>query len=144
MIEIESIIREAAVCRIALADGNTPYIVTMNFGYTGGNEKRIFFHCASEGRKLEMIRKNNYVCFEMDTVHKIIKGSKACDYTMKYRSVVGYGYISKIDDLQEKVKGLDCIMSNYSEDKIFTYNQDSLNKTTVLCLEISQISGKKC
>jgi nitroimidazol reductase NimA-like FMN-containing flavoprotein (pyridoxamine 5'-phosphate oxidase superfamily) len=116
----------------------------MNFGYTGGNERRIFFHCAPEGRKLEMIRKNNYTCFEMDFAHKVIKGRKACDFTMKYRSVIGYGYISEIDGLQEKMKGLDCIMSHYSNDKIFTYNQETLEKTTVLCLEISQITGKKC
>jgi nitroimidazol reductase NimA-like FMN-containing flavoprotein (pyridoxamine 5'-phosphate oxidase superfamily) len=144
MVEIESIIQDADVCRIALTDGNTPYIVPMNFGYTGGNERRIFFHCAPEGRKLEMIRKNNYTCFEMDVAHKVIKGRKACDFTMKYRSVIGYGYISEIDGLQEKMKGLDCIMSHYSNDKIFTYNQETLEKTTVLCLEISQITGKKC
>ncbi len=59
--EIESIINMSEVCRLAFADMNVPYIVTMNFGYSGGDKKHLYFHCATEGRKLEMIRKNNYV-----------------------------------------------------------------------------------
>lgn len=144
MTEIESIIRRADACRIAFADGNVPYIVTVNFGYHRGKKMRFFFHCAREGRKLEMIRKNNYVCFEMDTDHKLIKGKTACDFTMKYRSITGYGYISVIKNEREKIKGLNCIMSHYSDNTNFTYNQAILEKTTVLCLEIDQISGKKC
>ncbi len=144
IVEIESIIQSADVCRVAMADGNIPYIVTMNYGYAGGSEMRIYFHCAREGRKLEMIRKNNYVCFEMDNDHNLIKGTNSCDFSMKYRSVVGYGIISIIDDEEERIKGLNCIMSHYSDSPSFSYNKELLEKTTVLCLEIKEISGKKC
>ena len=65
--DIESIISCSDVCRIAFADNDIPYIVTMNFGYTGGENPCLYFHCAPEGRKIELIGKNNYVCFEMDT-----------------------------------------------------------------------------
>jgi len=141
---IESIIQRADVCRIALADGNIPYIVTMNFGYSGGEEKCLYFHCANEGRKTDMIRKNNYVCFEMDTDHNLINGKKACDFTMKYKSVVGYGYISIIDDYEEKIKGLNCIMSHYTGSSSPEYNTETIRKTCVLCLKITEISGKRC
>jgi len=144
IIEIESIIQNSDVCRIAMANGNIPYIVTMNYGYTAGSEMKIYFHCARQGRKLEMIRKNNYVCFEIDNDHKLIKGTNACDFSMKYRSVVGYGIISIIDEEEERIKGLNCIMSHYSDSPSFSYNKKSLEKTTVLCLEIKEISGKKC
>ena len=36
---IEEIISRSDVCRIAFADNNIPYIVTMNFGYSGGDKK---------------------------------------------------------------------------------------------------------
>ena len=55
--EVEEIIRKADVCRLAFANENFPYIVTMNFGYTNDPEQLIYFHCASEGKKLDMIRK---------------------------------------------------------------------------------------
>ena len=93
---IEKIIRKADVCRIALANGDIPYIVTLNFGYSGGTHPCLYFHCAPDGRKLDMIEKNNWVCFEMDTDHELISGEKGCDWGMKYSSVVGYGRISVI------------------------------------------------
>jgi len=142
--EIESVINAADVCRIAFADNGVPYIVTMNFGYTRGTTTRIYFHCAREGRKLEMIKKNNYVCFEMDTDHQLVKGEAPCDFSMKYRSVVGYGHISILDDESEKVTGLNSIMSHYSDSSSFTYNPGILAKTILLCLEITEISGKRC
>ncbi|MCU0461255.1 MAG: pyridoxamine 5'-phosphate oxidase family protein [Bacteroidales bacterium] len=140
--EIERIISRADVCRIAFADMNTPYIVTMNFGYSGGEKKYLWFHCANEGRKLDLIRKNNYVCFEMDTDHDIVEGSLACDFSMKYSSIVGYGYISIVDDPDEKKKGLNQIMFHYTGKKDFSYKPEILAITTILRLEITELTGK--
>lgn len=141
--DIESIIQRSDVCRLAFADMNEPYIVTMNFGYTGGENKRLYFHCAGEGRKIDMIRKNNRVCFEMDTDHMMTPGKQACDYGWKYSSVVGYGYISIVTSLEEKIEGLNCIMSHYSGPGSFTYKDDVLARTTILRLDITGITGKK-
>ncbi|MCX6255654.1 MAG: pyridoxamine 5'-phosphate oxidase family protein [Bacteroidia bacterium] len=141
---IEDIIRKADACRIALANGNIPYIVTMNFGYSHGPEPRLYFHCANEGRKLEMIRKNKYVCFEMDTDHQIFAGTKGCDWGMKYSSVVGYGNISIITEKEAKETGLNCIMTHYGGDREYFYDEKVLERTTVLRLDIEEIMGKKC
>jgi len=141
--EISSIIVRSDVCRIALSDNNIPYIVTMNFGYAGGDEKRLFFHCAKEGKKLEIIRKNKFVCFEFDTDHQLYKGENACDFGMSYRSVVGWGNIEIITDEEEKKRGLDYIMSHYSDEVDFSFNKSVLDRTIILCLEISEMKGKK-
>ena len=139
---IEEIIRKADVCRISLANDNIPYLVTMNFGYSGGIKSYLYFHCASEGRKLDMIRKNNYVCFEMDTDHQIYTGEKGCDWGMKFRSVVGFGNMSFLKDRDAKIEGLNCIMAHYSDRKSFTYDEKNLEKTTILKLEIQEMTGK--
>ena len=143
IVEIESIISRADVCRIAFADQNVPYIVTLNFGYSGGEKKIFWFHCAKEGRKLDMIKKNNYVCFELDTDHEIIEGKLACDYGMKYSSVVGYGYISIVNDNEEKIKGLNHIMEHYTGREEFEYKSEILEKTALLRLEVSNMSCKR-
>jgi len=140
---IEEIIRKTDVCRLALANDNIPYIVTMNFGYTSFSEKRLYFHCANAGKKLDMIRKNNYVCFEMDTDHQIYKGDKGCDWGMKFSSIVGYGNISIISEKGVKERGLNCIMSHYGGEKDFTYDEEVLERTTILQLDIKEITGKK-
>jgi len=141
--EIGSIIKASDVCRIAFADGNTPYIVTMNFGYQGGDEKKLFFHCATEGRKIEMMKKNNFVCFEMDTGHSIVSGSQACDYTMNYSSVVGYGHLNIVKETEERIKGLNHIMHHYAGSGEFCYRPSSLEKTLILRLDITEMRAKR-
>lgn len=143
IIEIEAVISSADVCRIALANDNIPYMVTMNFGYVGGVVKKLYFHCARQGRKLEMIRKNNFVCFEFDIDHNLIKDATACDFGMNFRSVVGYGKMTFITDDHEKRVGLDAIMSQYSKGQDFSYRQTSLDKMLLLRLDILTMTGKK-
>lgn len=141
--EIESIIANSVVCRIAFANDNKPYIVTMNFGYISGENPCLFFHCAPEGKKLEMIRQNNHVCFEMDCDHKIYKGEKGCDWGMNYSSVVGYGNIVIVDNEKEKIAGLTHIMDKYGGSGVYSFDEKVLLRTTVLRLEITEISGKR-
>ena len=141
--EMEAIISRSDVCRIAFAENNTPYIVTMNFGYSGGDDPCLYFHCAPRGRKLEMMKKNNLVCFEMDTDHKLYSGEKGCDWGMNFRSIVGYGRLSIIDNTEEKIKGLDIIMAHYSDSKNFTYDTKVIERTAVLKLLITEMTGKK-
>ncbi|MDP4222450.1 MAG: pyridoxamine 5'-phosphate oxidase family protein [Bacteroidota bacterium] len=140
--EIESIVKKADVCRVAMSNNDVPYIVTMNFGYSDRISRRLWFHCAAEGRKLDMIRKNNLVCFELDTDHQLFGGEKACDFGMKYSSVVGWGRIEILTDNNEKIEGLNYIMAHYSDRTGFSYRQETLDKTVVLRLDIIEMSGK--
>jgi uncharacterized protein len=141
--EIESIILKADVCRIALADGGVPYIVTMNFGYSASPRKSLYFHCATGGRKLEMIRKNNRACFEVDTDHKVVEGVRACDFSMNYRSVVGWGSIAVINESDEKIAGLGIIMHHYTGKTGFNFDPGNLARLVVLRLDIEEMTGKK-
>ena len=142
--EVEKIIQKADVCRIALANGNVPYIVTMNFGYVNDPERTLFFHCATEGKKLEMIRQNNYVCFEMDTDHQIFSGIRSCDWGMKFSSIIGYGNIFIVTDKEEKIAGLNRIMTHYGGESEYSYDENILEKTIILRLDIKEMTGKKC
>ncbi len=141
---IEEIINKSDVCRIAIANENTPYIATMNFGYSGGAAPVIYFHCAREGRKLDMIKINSYVCFSMDTGHKLYDGENGCDWGMNFQSVVGYGKISVVDDPEIRIAGLDCIMRHYGSAKKYSYDDNVLSRTTILRLDITEMTGKKC
>ena len=141
--EIESVISRCDVCRIAFSDNNVPYIVTMNFGYSGGAEKTLYFHSAWEGRKIDLIGRNNYVCFEMDTDHNLVTGPEACDFTMKYSSVVGWGKIEIITDEKEKEAGMNSLMQHYSNRKEFTYSGSVFKRTSVLKLVIETMTGKR-
>ena len=67
--EIEKIIRKATVCRLGLALNDVPYVVPLSFGYA---DKTLYLHGAKEGKKLDIIRQNNRVCFEVDVDSEVV------------------------------------------------------------------------
>ena len=137
--EIESIIHKSQVCRLALADGGLPYIVPLCFGY---KNKILYFHSAKEGRKIEILRRNRQVCFEFDIDARVRSGKSACNWTMAYTSVIGFGTASFIEDPEEKQKALDIIMRQYAEGD-FKYLDEALAKMLVIKVDISRMTGKK-
>ena len=125
---IESILHRANVCRLAMCQDNIPYLVPMNFGY---RDDTLFFHSAWKGRKIDMLKKNDRVCFEVDIDHELVTGDQACDFSMKFLSIIGYGKASFIEDSEGKRKALDIIMSHYMDapDAPFRYEEKVLKKT---------------
>ena len=98
---IRQIMYKCDVCRVAFHDSPFPYIVPMNIGIKEEGEKIIlYFHCAKEGKKMDLIRKNDYVAFEMDCDHKIVLNHDDMTCTMSYQSVVGNGILSIVVDRQ--------------------------------------------
>jgi len=136
---IEAIIKKSLVCRLALSDDNFPYIVPLCFGY---RDRVLYFHGSLKGKKIDIIRKNQKVCFEFDINTEIVKAEDACHWSMKYRSVIGFGKAVLLKDLDEKRKALNIIMSQYS-DRTFQFNDAILEKTGVIKVEIESIAGKQ-
>ncbi|PLW99400.1 MAG: pyridoxamine 5'-phosphate oxidase family protein [Marinilabiliales bacterium] len=137
---IEKILNESSICRIGFSVDGEAHIIPVNFGY---RDNKLFIHSATDGRKIDFIMQNNRVCFEMELDHEIITGKAACDWTTKYRSIIGYGYISIIDDSSQKKAGLDIIMSKYGGPNTNTYSEKILKKMVLLVIEIDTLSGKQ-
>lgn len=97
--EIIEIIRKCDVCRIALHDGDFPYIVLLNFGLdVQGQQVFFYFHAAAEGKKLDLIAKDNRASFEMDCDHHFILYEERMSCTMGYASVMGHGTIELVPE----------------------------------------------
>ncbi|MDR1054385.1 MAG: pyridoxamine 5'-phosphate oxidase family protein [Prevotellaceae bacterium] len=142
--EMLDILNKADACRIAFAVNNTPYIVCMNFGYEwDGKRLKLYFHCAKEGKKLDLMRRNNYVCFQIDTDHMLEYIPEIVYCTMQYKSIVGMGYLEEVTDDAERVKGLDLLMQHHGHNAPAQYPEASLKQTMALCLKVSEISAKK-
>ncbi|MGF7117072.1 pyridoxamine 5'-phosphate oxidase family protein [Methanobacterium oryzae] len=139
---IKLILKEAQVCRIALCDDNKPYIVPMSFGFADNN---LYLHSATEGLKIDIIHKNNNICFEVDIKNELVKSESACNWGMKYYSIVGFGKAQFIENYDEKKNALDIIMQKYTENdnESFEYSKTALNKTTVIKVEVTKLTGKK-
>lgn len=137
--EIEEIIRLAKICRLAMSVGDQPYLVPLCFGYEPG---ALYFHSAGEGKKLDMLETNDKVCFEFDLDHEFIEAENACDWELRYRSVIGFGRATILEDNEEKRRGFDLIMRQYS-DRSFTYPDSEVKGTTIIKVDIRSMTGKK-
>ena len=136
---IEAIITKSLVCRLALSDDNSPYIVPLCFGY---RDRVLYFHGSLEGKKIDIIKKNQKVCFEFDINTEIVKAEDACHWSMKYQSVIGFGKAVLLEDLDEKRKAFNIIMSQYS-DRTFQFNDTTLKGMVVIKVEIESMTGKQ-
>lgn len=137
--EMEGIIKEATSCRIGLVDNDEPYVVPVCFGY---ERNALYFHGALTGRKVELIKKNNKICFEVDTGVEIVNVETPCSSVEKYRSVIGVGRAYILEDDEEKVHGLNLIMKQYTKGD-FSFPKSELDKTLVVKVDIKSITGRK-
>ncbi len=137
---IESIIKRATVCRIALSENNVPYIVPLSFGY---KDNCLYFHSAPEGRKIDIIKQNNNVCFELDIDCELVKKPEdPCSWNMKYHSVIGFGKAFFVGELEEKREALNIIVGHYSDDS-YEYPVNEVNKVAIIKVEIESMTGKR-
>ena len=136
---IEDIVRKSLVCRLGLAEEDQPYVVPLNFGF---RDNALYFHSAPKGKKIDMLRRNSKVCFEFDLDHEIVADEQACKWGMKYRSVIGFGKATIVEDMAEKIEGLDAIMDQYSV-RSFVYPEVKLENTVIIKVEIESMTGKQ-
>lgn len=143
--KIDDIIAECKICRLGFNNGGKIYVVPLNFGFVKENGKRIlYFHSAREGKKIELIMSEGYAGFEMDTGYSLISGKKACDYTAGFRSIIGGGKISVVNDNSEKLIGLKALMNSaVSEKKDWSFDEKWFKAVCVIRLEIEEISCKE-
>jgi uncharacterized protein len=134
------ILRSSDICRLGLVDNNEAYIVPVNYAWSDGI---IYIHSAHAGRKMELLRQDSRVSFEIEFHHEIIKSNIPCGWTAKYRSVMGRGTITIDNDISSKKKGLDLIMQKYGATMELNYDEGSFSRMTMLRLKIESVTGKQ-
>lgn len=139
--QILGMIRCCGVCRVAFHDAEYHYIVPLNFGIGEGKPLTLYFHCAAEGKKLDLMQRDNRVSFEMDCAHRLVTGSRACDTTMEYESVCGNGLLEPCGG-QEKEQGLARVMAHYCGEKPYEFDAALLKHTVVLKLTVHTVTAK--
>ena len=139
--EMIDIMKKCDSCIVAMNDGDFPYVVPMNFGLeVQGEQVFLYFHCAMEGKKLDLLKKDNRVTFEMDCDHNFILYEERMSCTMGYSSVIGHGTIDKVAD-EDKYDALKILMRQYHAED-FKFNTDMMKVTTVLRLTVTDMKGK--
>lgn len=139
---ITEIVRACEVCNVGMVDQeNMPYTLPFNFGY---DEGKVYLHSAPVGRKIEILRNNPNVCISFSTAHVLYKQSEqvACSFGMKYKSVLIKGKVEFIEDYDEKIRILNCIMKQYTKRDDFSYSAPSVINVAVMKVVADSIEAK--
>lgn len=140
--EMIQIIKKCDVCRIAMNDGEFPYLVPLNFGLDiQDGQVYLYFHGALEGKKMDVLRKNNKVTFEMDCNHNFIFYDDRMSCTMGYESIIGHGIMEFLKE-EQKFDALKVLMRQYHEED-FKFNTDMMKVTSVFRLKVLDMTGKR-
>ncbi len=138
-----AIMSKCEVCRLAFFDSDYPYLVPLNFGFEQTEDGiNLYFHSAAFGTKLDLLKRNNHVAFEMDCSHVLRLDEIACNSTMEFESVCGKGILALVEEA-EKEHGLAILMRQYEEAKHYSFDPVMLHATQVLRLTVNSITGKR-
>jgi len=102
----------------------------------------IYMHSAAEGRKMDIISKNNRVCFEADHAYRTVNGQTPCEWSGVYQSVMGEGTIHIVTDEAEKTEALNALMGRYGFEGTPRYDPDAFRTVTVLRVTVDSLTGK--
>ena len=141
--KISDFLKNNRVVRLAFNTDSAPYIVPMNYGFEyNDGELVLFLHCATQGRKIELIKKDPYIGFEIDATINTVTADVACRFSIKYESIIGTGHICITDDA-EKVNCLNKIMLQFSGKEKWDYDEKFLKRTSTLKLIVDDFTMKK-
>ena len=133
------VLRDCEYATVATINADaTPYCIPVSPVLI---ENAIYFHCATEGRKLENINNNNIVCISCVRYTKLIPEK----FTTEYESAVAVGKCAIVADEKEKIMALREICIKYAKGSTRSFDlviNKSLHKTCVCRIDIEQITGK--
>lgn len=148
---IEKILTRGRIGRLATtgADGY-PYITPVNYVYDGGS---IYFHCARAGEKLDNLKRDPRVCFEVDIPLAYLDldyyGAKpeGCGVTQFYQSVIIRGRGEIVADIDEKVAALNKLVASHEKKGRVFQTIDAQTRAVPLCevvaVRVERVSGKQ-
>ena len=140
--KITEILQKETVIHIALTDGDEPYVIPMNYGFTMEKGKlTIYLHGATEGKKLDLIRKNPKVFFSVESDVIPFSGQVACQFGTSYYSVMGKGEAKILEDVEEKKRGLSIFMKTQTG-KDFEFNDRMVSAVSVIKIDVSTYTAK--
>ena len=121
--------------------GGYPMIKPLNFVYIGG---KIYFHSAREGEKIDDIKRDSRVCFEVDVPAGYRKAvNHPCEAGYFYRSVIVRGRAMMVTDSGEKLFALDALMRKYQPEGGYGgYLDEKLAITAIVRVDIEEMTGK--
>ncbi len=132
------ILKKGLVCHVAFCAEGWPYVVPMSYGILDG---KLYFHCARAGTRLELLHANANVCFEVETDVDVVSAKSACESSVRYRSVIGFGHAAVVTDSEERRAGLKALSERYYGGDVALPREIGSN-AVVLRIDVGTLTAK--
>lgn len=116
-----------------------PYAVPLSLART--DEKTFYFHCAVEGKKLDILKQNSLVCLSAVSKCKPTVGPKDGSFTLEFQSAIAFGKAEEVTDDEEKRKALHAICSRFLPNHMDAFEaavERSMARTAIVRITISE------
>jgi nitroimidazol reductase NimA-like FMN-containing flavoprotein (pyridoxamine 5'-phosphate oxidase superfamily) len=134
------VLDDAPFLVLALNDRGAPYTVPLCCAV---HEDAVYLHMATEGRKLDLLRRDPLVGFTAVAEAAVVSGPTPCAFGMRYRSVSGTARCILVEVLEERCRALDALSRKYAWSAPDGYPEDVLSATVVIRLEWDTLTGKR-
>jgi len=117
-----------------------PYITPVNFVL---DDENIYFHCGFEGKKLDNIKSNSRVCFEVSRHGKLYAAPLAKNFSMRYWSILILGHASQVSDENRKLVLMNELMEKYAAGYEYApLTLADMKTCNLIQITIDEITGK--
>lgn len=116
-----------------------PYCLPLSLVRT--DEKTFYFHCAQEGRKLDILSKNPRVCLSAVSKCKPMVGPKDGSFTLEFKSAMAFGTAEIVEDDAEKIAALRAICERFLPQHMDAFETSvarSLSRTAVVRITLTE------
>ena len=128
---------------LTMEDGDYPYAVPLSFGYKKtGDQYTLYVHCAQEGKKMDLLKKNPNVGLCLARTEAILTADIACKYSARFESVIGTGKVTFLTGLEEKKEALTHIIQKYNDGAPITFQEAAVEKTAVAAISLLSYEAK--
>jgi nitroimidazol reductase NimA-like FMN-containing flavoprotein (pyridoxamine 5'-phosphate oxidase superfamily) len=141
---LEEWLTAASVGRLATIDEQGyPVIKPVNYVYADG---RVYFHSATEGEKLDDIRRDDRVGFQTERVFAVTPApGRGCQGHCFYQCIIIRGrarILDRPEDAAEKERALRLVIAKYAPG-LEAGPLDNVDKTAVVAIKIEEMTGKE-
>ena len=147
--QIAAILSGCDIVDVAYTDAEGLTVVLLNFGYdydVASGAMTLWFHSAPHGRKLDAIRAaaggRLPVAFAMRTDCEVVAGRAACNWGEAFKSVVGNGEASLVEDMDERRHGLQALMGHQAHMPHVEFTDAQVRSVTVWKIEVGYLTAK--
>lgn len=131
---------KAPYITVSMTDTNgTPYSVPLSLART--DDKTFYFHCATEGKKLDILKTNPHVCLSAVSKCKPTVGPKDGSFTLEFKSAIAFGKAENVIDDKEKQEALRAICQRFLPKHMDNFEaalERSMSRTAIVRITLTE------